>query len=384
MAKGTILEEVIAAAPNRRRFLSKIAVASAGAAALGAGLMEGQTTTTPPTDADILNFALNLEYLEAEFYTVATTGKTIDQLGISITGSGNQGAATGGKMVNLTNSSFPTGAIAMEIAADERSHVTLIQQALTAAGAQPIAQPAINLDALGIGFGSLAEFLTLARAFEDVGVTAYAGAAPLISDKGILGYAARILAAEAEHASNIRLQVAQLGIPTTLLDGVDILPPPSGQNYFSLNSVGLAQTRTPGQVLYIVYGSMANVTSGGFFPNGVNGAINTSSAGVSITNITNAIVTPTALTTTSASVVLDGSASTSASGSLSYLYMVVPGGLQPALLQTPTNPKVTVDFVNGPGVYLVQLIVTDASGTTSKSAVVMLNYQPSGTTSPSQ
>ena len=208
MAKGTILEEVIAAAPNRRRFLSKIAVASAGAAALGAGLMEGQTTTTPPTDADILNFALNLEYLEAEFYTVATTGKTIDQLGISITGSGNQGAATGGKMVNLTNSSFPTGAIAMEIAADERSHVTLIQQALTAAGAQPIAQPAINLDALGIGFGSLAEFLTLARAFEDVGVTAYAGAAPLISDKGILGYAARILAAEAEHASNIRLQVA--------------------------------------------------------------------------------------------------------------------------------------------------------------------------------
>jgi hypothetical protein len=343
-------------------------------------LMEGQTTA-PPTDADILNFALNLEYLEAEFYTVATTGKTIDQLGIGITGSGNQGAATGGKMVNMTNGSFPTSAIAMEIASDERSHVTLIRQALTAAGAQPIAQPVINLDALGIGFGSLAEFLTLARAFEDVGVTAYAGAAPLISSKAVLGYAARILAAEAEHVSNIRLQVAQLGIPTSLLDGVDILPPPSGQNYFSLNSVGLAQTRTPGQVLYIVYGSMANATSGGFFPNGVNGTINMSSAGVSITNITNAIVTPTSLTTSSASAVLDGSASTSASGNLTYLYMVVPGGLQPALLQTSTNPKVTVDFVNGPGVYLVQLIVTDASGTTSKSPVVMLNYQPSGATS---
>jgi hypothetical protein len=384
MAKGRFLEEVIAEAPNRRRFLSKIAVASAGAAAIGAGLMQGQTSTAAPTDAEILNFALNLEYLEAEFYTVATTGKTIDQLGISITGSGNQGAATGGKMVNMTNSSFPTAQIAMEIAADERSHVTLIQQALTAAGAQPIAQPAINLNALGIGFGSLAEFLTLARAFEDVGVTAYAGAAPLISSSAILGYAARILAAEAEHASNIRLQVAQLGIPTTLLDGVDILPPPSGQNYFSLNSVGLAQTRTPGQVLYIVYGSMANVTSGGFFPNGVNGTINMSSAGVSITNITNAIVTPATLTTSSASVVLDGSASTSASGSLSYLYTVAPGGLQAALLQASNNPKVTVEFVNGPGVYLVQLIVTDASGTVSKSAVVMLNYQPSGTTSTSQ
>src|ERR1700678_1777904 len=209
MVKGRILEEAIAAATDRRRFLSKIAIASAGVAAMSAGLMEGQTTSAP-TDADILNFALNLEYLEAEFYTVATTGQTIDQMGVTISGSGNQGPATGGSMVDFSNSLFPTAAIANQIAADERSHVTLIQQALTAAGAQPIAQPAINLNALGIGVGSLNEFLTLARAFEDVGVTAYAGAAPLISSKSILGYAAQILAAEAEHASNIRLQVAQL------------------------------------------------------------------------------------------------------------------------------------------------------------------------------
>jgi hypothetical protein len=97
---------------------------------------------------------------------------------------------------------------------------------------------------------------------------------------------------------------------------------------------------------------------------------------VSISNITNAVVTPTSLTTSQSSVVLDASASTSGSGSLKYLFMVVPGGLQPALLQTPTSPMATVDFVNGPGLYLVQLIVTDASGNTSKSGVVMLTYQP--------
>lgn len=373
MPKAKILEEAIEAASDRRSFLTKIAIASAGVAAINTGLLQGQTTA--PTDADILNFALNLEYLEAEFYTVATTGMTIDQMGIGITGTGTQGAATGGKMVNLTNSQFPIAQIAAQIADDERSHVTLIRQALTAAGAQPIAQPAINLNALGIGFGGVTDFLQLARAFEDVGVTAYAGAAPLISSKTILGAAAQILGTEAEHVSNIRLQIAQLGIPTTLLDGVDVLPPPSGQNYFSVNSNGLVQTRTTGQVLYIVYGSQANVTSGGFFPNGVNGNINMSSAGVSITNITNAIVTPTTLTTSQPSVTLSASASTSGSGNLTYQFNYA-GGLQPALLQSPNNPVVTVDFVSGPGVYLVQLVVTDASGNISKSQIVTLNYQP--------
>ena len=96
---------------------------------------------------------------------------------------------------------------------------------------------------------------------------------------------------------------------------------------------------------------------------------------------TNAVVTPLNLTTAASSVVLDGSGSSAASGSLTYLFTVVPGGKVPALLQTPTKPKATVDFTNGPGLYMVQLTVTDASGNTSKSPVAMLNYQPTSTTS---
>jgi hypothetical protein len=273
MADKRILDEVIAEAPNRRSFLQKIAMAGAAAAAVGS-VRTANAQSAAPTDADILNFALNLEYLEAEFYTVATTGKTIDQLGVAIDGGGAPGATTGGKQVTLTNSSFLTTDIANEIAFDERQHVAFIRGALTAAGATPIAKPAINLNALGFGFNGFTDFLQLARAFEDVGVTAYAGAAPLIQDKTILGAAARIAETESEHAANIRLQVAKLGIPTSLLDGVDILPPPSGQKYFSVDNNALTQVRTTGQVLFLVYGFQANVTKGGFFPNGVNGTIN--------------------------------------------------------------------------------------------------------------
>ena len=91
---------------------------------------------------------------------------------------------------------------------------------------------------------------------------------------------------------------------------------------------------------------------------------------------TTAVVTPTSLTTSQASVVLDASGSTSASGKLEYLFEVLPGGKQPAILQSASNPMATVDFVSGPGLYLLQLVVTDASGNSSTSAMIMLTYQP--------
>jgi hypothetical protein len=230
---------------------------------------------------DVLQFALNLEYLEAEFYTVATMGQTIDQVGIGITGSGNAGPTTGGNQVNFSNNLVFTGQVAMEIGQDERAHVALLRQALTAANVMPIAKPAINLGALGIGFANVVQFLTLARVFEDIGVSAYAGAAglPFVASSPYIGTAARILAAEAEHVGNIRLQIARLNISTAALDGVDIIPPPSGQKFISVDATtGLCAVRTPGQVLYLAYGNAANTTSGGFFPAGVNGILNTSSA----------------------------------------------------------------------------------------------------------
>lgn len=85
-------------------------------------------------------------------------------------------------------------------------------------------------------------------------------------------------------------------------------------------------------------------------------------------------VTASATTTSDASVTLDGSASTGI-GALTYFYSVVAGGKVPALLQSPGNPKATVDFVNGPGNYIVQLTVTDSAGHTATSDPVTLIYQ---------
>ncbi len=141
-------------------------------------------------------------------------------------------------------------------------------------GSEAIAKPKINLAALET-VSTLKQFLALARAFEDVGVSAYGEAAPLIQSKSVLAIAARIALTEGEHTGELRLLVALNGVATMKVDAQDILPPPSGTEYFS-NVTGLTTVRNTSEVLAIVYGkSTAGTKSGGFFPDGVNGPINT-------------------------------------------------------------------------------------------------------------
>ena len=268
---------------SRRNFAEKIGLAGIGmagavwlgdhAAALG---LTPQVDAQSITDADILNFALNLEYLEAEFYTRVTTGKTIEEIGIPVSGTGTPGPTRGGNQVNFCVGRYwlderqarITMEIAEQLAYDEQQHVILLRNAL---GNYAVAKPAINLDALGFGFGNYREYLQLARAFEDVGVSAYGGAAPLVSSKAYLQVAAQILATEALHSGDIRKQVQGFDIQTFPVDSLDVLPPPSGKHFFTVNAQALAVIRTTSQVLSIVYGG--GTAKGGFFPNGMNGVI---------------------------------------------------------------------------------------------------------------
>jgi hypothetical protein len=282
-----IIDDLVSASPNRRSFLKTIAAATAGVSALSmAGLSSAEAQTS--TEVEVLKFALNLEYLEAEFYTWAVYGHGIETFGFGTSGEANGsnpaegGTTTGGKKVYFNHVS---PAAAAEIGTDERNHVALLRSAL---GSQAIAKPNINLNALGYGLDSEDNFLRLGRIFEDIGVSAYAGAAGLLTTPSIITTAARILAVEAEHVGCLRTQIFYHNITTSAIDGADLIPPPSGQSQQILsvdNPSGLVATRTPGQVLYLAFGNKANATSGGFFPSGVNGALTTSSGPATAANL---------------------------------------------------------------------------------------------------
>ena len=242
-----------------------------------------------------MNFALNLEYLEAEFYLRAAFGH-----GLATADIGTQpGPVTGGSKVTFATPAF--AAYAAEIAMDEEKHVQFLRSAITSFGGKPVDRPAIDLTnsfngaaaAAGLGasfnpFDNENDFLVGAFAFEDVGVTAYHGAAALISNATVLGAAAGILGTEAYHAGEIRTILASLGgTPLAAANAISALrakagggneTPVSGSTIAPTDANSLAYARTPSQVLHIVYNTVGGTpTSGGFFPNGMNGRITAAS-----------------------------------------------------------------------------------------------------------
>lgn len=299
---------------SRRSFLRRAGLASMTAALAPAAvplLLGTQSSLADDaTDLDIavLNFALNLEYLEAEFYTYASTGAGIEAQGVAVTGSGTPGTTT--VKPNFAKVPFSSTIIegyANEIFQDELNHVIFLRAAL--GDSNVIARPAIDLynsfntayaaatKTPGATFDPFAgdvPFLYGAFIFEDVGVTAYHGAAKLITNKAYLTAAAGILAVEAYHASEVRTVLyglsqsmndpSILSTVQAISDLRDSLDSPNvdkdqgltdangNVNIVPTDANSIAFARSTSQVLDIVYGAH-KATSGLFFPNGVNGAV---------------------------------------------------------------------------------------------------------------
>jgi hypothetical protein len=288
---------------DRRRFLRVAGITGLGVAGVGAlGATAGTAVAGAereqqgPSDAAVLNFALNLEYLEAEFYLRAVFGNGLADSQIG--GAGRVGPVSGGRKVPFATPTVRQHA--EEIANDERAHVEFLRSAL---GDAKVARPQIDLDAAFSAAAAVAglirpdqrfdpfadenSFLLGAFVFEDLGVTAYRGALPLMSNRTFVDATAGILAAEAYHAGLVRSQLLAKGleVPTGAisdardsLDGakdVDqgIVDDSGRPNILPTDGNGLAFSRTPAEVLNIVYLSPRPVAAGGFFPSGVNGEI---------------------------------------------------------------------------------------------------------------
>nr|WP_276326581.1 ferritin-like domain-containing protein [Bradyrhizobium valentinum] len=245
-------------------------------------------------DEDIFTFALNLEYMEAEFYLRATTGK-----GISDTDAGMDA----GRVVGGHEAQFKDKAIREfieETAENELAHVRFYRKTL---GRNAISRPAIDFDAgfkaaaqaagLPADFDPFADDMSVllgGMLFEDVGVTAYAGAAPLLKKKEFVQAAAGILAVEAYHMGMARSQLYMMGEKaweaanaiSDARDKIDGTPEKEDEgirldgkaNFVPSNPDAIAFHRTPQEVLHIVYlTEKAGVSKGGFYPNGMNGEL---------------------------------------------------------------------------------------------------------------
>ncbi|MEO5865611.1 MAG: ferritin-like domain-containing protein [Sphingomonas sp.] len=313
---------------DRREFfrsaIGAAAVTAVGVAAVTAGSGALAATTA---DSDVLNFALSLKYLEAQFYSYSAfgTGLTAAQISgnVGITGAaGTPGDATGARQVTFTDPLVAQ--YAAEIAADKIAHVNFLRGLL---GSAAVAQPTIDLGTAatspfslvmgaagvvpkGSAFDAYANdtnFLLAAFFIADVIVTAFKGAvagngvAVLFTDKTNLESAAGMLATDAYHAAIIRTTLYVKGAATPTLrantdgisnvrDGLDgvsdddqgVTPATVNGNLTSnivpTGADGIAFGRGSTEVLNIFYLNSAQVTKGGFFPNGLNGTYVSSGA----------------------------------------------------------------------------------------------------------
>lgn len=176
---------------NFFRFSGKIAAAAVPFAV--GGMFKKAYGATTDVVSDVLQFALTLEYLEAEFYN-----KVLAAPGLTASLTGNVRSAI------------------QTISTHENAHVAFLKNTLTSLGQTPVSKPNFDFSAGGSAAGTgpfsglnspfvnYTVMLAMSQTFEDTGVRAYKGQAPQLVHNAALDPALRIHSVEARHASHIR------------------------------------------------------------------------------------------------------------------------------------------------------------------------------------
>jgi len=164
--------------------------------ALAAGALYGTASVAPFVsqafaetgggDVEILNFALTLEYLEADFYNVK------------------------GRQVGLSGEARKYARV---FGAEEAAHVSALSAAIKQLGGKPVAKPTFVFPAT-----DEKSFLALASVLENTGVGAYNGAGPSLKSKDVLASAGSIVQIEARHAAAIDLLIGKSPTPNEGFD----------------------------------------------------------------------------------------------------------------------------------------------------------------------
>jgi rubrerythrin len=197
MTEGTFLNDT--SPTSRRKFLAGSAAALAGGALLAVpGVAKAHNPPDPPTDIDILNYALTLEHLEAVFY---------------IQGLAKFGNGTFRRYFNNNRRYRRQGIERLEgeevrsefaaIREHEKTHVKTLQSVIRDLGGKPVPESTYNFNETA--FTSLGKFLAVARLLENTGVKAYDGAIAHIEAAPLLTAGATIATVEARHASYLNL-----------------------------------------------------------------------------------------------------------------------------------------------------------------------------------
>ncbi len=194
---------------DRREFMSTAAklgvggallsfAGSGGAAAAADHESGSEKKKEEVTDIDILNYALVLEELEATYYEEALS--EYDELRDF-----ERPGTVGGEVFQDPSLQYGTYGYLSRIGRHEREHADTLRATIKKLGGTPADIPEFVFP-----YESPEEFITLAHTIENVGVSAYAGAAPMIDNEEILKAALSIHSVEARHAAYLGVLDRQL------------------------------------------------------------------------------------------------------------------------------------------------------------------------------